>query len=102
MVPANKPFIMFLAETLAIIVKPNKANAKYSGALKRSAKSAKIGATAINTMVLINPPIKEATAAMLNAFAAKPLMAMVCPSNTVAAEAGVPGVFNKIAAIEPP
>ena len=67
-VPASNPLKMLFEETLAIIVKPNRASAKYSGALKRNAKVASLGAIAIRTIVLSNPPINEATAEILNAL----------------------------------
>ena len=47
-------------------------------------------------------PIKENTTPTPKAFPACPFAAKGVPSNVVAIEDGVPGIFNKIAATNPP
>ena len=51
---------------------------------------------------LISPPIAEAIVETLKAFVAIPFFTNGKPSIQVAADAGVPGVFNNIAEIDPP
>jgi len=50
----------------------------------------------------ISPPQNELMMAVLTARSPSPFMAMGCPSIKVAAAAGVPGIFKKIAEIDPP
>ena len=102
MKPAVIPFKKFSEDILAIIVSPNNANEKYSGALNLSANLARYGEIVTNAKQLINQPITEAIVEALRAFAACPFFTKGYPSKHVAAEAGVPGVFKSIADIEPP
>ena len=81
---------------------PKTARAKYSGALNRRAKLARIGAKKVRQRAVKVPPMPEATVAMPIALPANPFWAMGYPSKTVAAAAGVPGVLIRMEAIPPP
>ena len=52
--------------------------------------------------MLNKDPMAEYKIPAPSAFPASPLSAIGPPSNTVAMEEGVPGIFNKIAEINPP
>src|SRR4030042_928538 len=82
--------------------RPNEANAKYSGAEKRRAKLARIGAKKAKHSAVKVPPTPEEIVAMPMALPASPFCAMGYPSKTVAAAAGVPGVLIRIEAMPPP
>ena len=56
----------------------------------------------IKQTALKNPPNPEESVDIPNALPACPCLANGCPSRRVAAFAGVPGVFRRIAEIEPP
>jgi hypothetical protein len=84
------------------MVIPVRARRAYSHGPNFKASAAMSGA--IRTKV-INPnifPIPEARVATLIAAPASPFLARGCPSNPVAIEEGVPGMFRRIADIEPP
>ena len=82
--------------------RPNTAKAKYSGALNRRAKLARIGAKKVRQRAVNVPPIPEAIVAMPIAFPAIPFWASGYPSKMVATAAGVPGVLIRMEAIPPP
>ena len=50
----------------------------------------------------IKPPINDEITAILKALAAFPWQVIGYPSNVVGTDAGVPGIFSKIAVISPP
>ena len=52
--------------------------------------------------MLIRPPTKEVRIPTPRALPASPLSAMGPPSNTVAMEDAVPGIFSRMAEIRPP
>ena len=63
---------------------------------------ASTGETNIKARMEMNPPRKLETIPSPSALPALPCMAMGYPSNVVAIDAAVPGMFIKIAAIRPP
>ena len=101
-IPAISPLIWFLPLMLEMIVRPNRASAKNSGAAKLRAKLEIFFATRISTSALTTPPKTEAFSAMSSAVPAFPAWARGYPSSAVAAEAAVPGVLIRIAVMEPP
>ena len=82
---------------------PNIAKAKYSALENCNASFANCGERIIKQSELKIPPDKLAN---VDSPSARPgcfrVTAMGYPSKVVAADAGVPGVFSKIAEIEPP
>ena len=99
--PEISPFRKSLLE-LAIRVSPNSARAKYSGAWNFSAHFASTGEMAMRQIPLKIPPVTEAIRATVMAFPAFPFWARGWPSRDVAAAEGVPGVWIRIAGMEPP
>ena len=100
--PANRPFAMEPAERVAIRVREKTAIAKYSWGPKRSATLASSGAMSISAAMLNRVPRKENTMPIPSALTPWPCSMSGPPSNTVAMEEGVPGIFSKIAEISPP
>ena len=82
---------------------PKIAKAKNSGLLNFNANLANTGEMSINVIALKMPPKTEAVVEIPKALpGCLSLTARGQPSNVVAADAGVPGVFKSIADIEPP
>jgi hypothetical protein len=100
--PDISPFSKDFPDKLAIIVRENIATEKYSTGVNFNVTDARYGDINISAKMLICPPRKEYNIPTPNAFPASPLSAMGPPSKTVAIEDGVPGIFNKIAEINPP
>ena len=75
---------------------------KYSKGPNLIAILARGGEISIKAKRLIMVPRKEKTIPIPRAFPACPFAAIGCPSRQVAMEAGVPGIFSKIAEIRPP
>ena len=101
--PPIKPFTIDFDETLVIILIPNNASAKYSGALNSKATLASMGEKTTRAKQLNNPPNNEEKVEMPRARpGCLSLVAIGYPSRVVAAEAAVPGVLTSIAEIEPP
>ena len=75
---------------------------KYSTAENFNVIFARDGATKIRIIKEISPPMKENTTPVPSAFAASPFFAIGAPSKQVAIEEEVPGIFNRIAEINPP
>ena len=96
------PFSGDFPVRVTVTDRPKTARAKYSGALNRSAKLARIGAKKVRQSAVKVPPMPEAIVAMPMALPAIPFCAKGYPSNTVAAAAGVPGVLIRMEAIPPP
>ena len=96
-----QPFNKAPSAREATMVKPKKPRAKYSGALKSSAKLASCGATVVKTKQENTPPIKDAQVVISRAFRDCPFSVSLGPSSMVAAAAAVPGVLTKIAVILP-
>jgi len=87
---------------LVTIESPKIARAKYSGAPKLSATLLKRGEIQNNIIDEKIPPKVDAIVDIPSALPASPLRFMGYPSKVVAAELAVPGVFIKIAVIDPP
>ena len=83
-------------------VSEKRAIEKYSNTPKLKEIAPNTGVRKHKTRTPIMVPIKENTIETDSAFHASPLSAIGPPSNTVATEAGVPGIFKRIADINPP
>ena len=75
---------------------------KYSKGPNLIAISASGGEIKIRASRLMMVPKKENTMPTPSAFPASPFKAIGRPSRQVAMEAGVPGIFSRIAEIRPP
>jgi hypothetical protein len=60
------------------------------------------GAQTTSSRVPMVPAMKEPIAAVARAWAARPALAILCPSIAVTTEDDSPGVFNRIEVVEPP
>ena len=81
---------------------PNNASMKYSGLVNLSAIDVNGGAINASASTPINVPIIDAVLVTEIANLALPRSANGCPSNAVAAADAVPGMFSRIADMEPP
>ena len=90
--PAVSPFITDPLTRLPIIVSPNTAIKKYSGALNFKEIKDSGGANKSRATALIQPPITDEIVLTPRALRPCPLRVSLYPSRAVAAEAGVPGV----------
>ena len=101
--PPRRPFKIDPDETLVMILSPNTASAKYSGFENFSATDASIGEKMIKQIALKIPPNVEPN---VDKPSARPgcfnFVAIGYPSRVVATDAGVPGVFKRIAEMDPP
>ncbi len=100
--PLRSPLTRLPADRLAMMVRPNTASQKNSGGPKLNAKRASGGASSTNDAIPTMPPTADARQARVSASSPSPRLAMGNPSNVVAIDCGVPGVFSKIAANAPP
>ena len=82
--------------------KPNIASAKNSAGPNFNAIFEMSGDKKVITRAPMIPPLKEENKAIVNARPGSPFCPIGYPSSTVAAAAGVPGVWMRIAAMEPP
>src|SRR6056300_351794 len=98
----NKPFQIELPVRELIQSREKPVNNVYSGGPKLSAILARKPAAKINIISLNVSPKTEEYKAIFIALTPLPCCANGYPSSTVAAAAGVPGVFIKIAVIELP
>ena len=98
----DRPFTRSLLHSETMIVRPNRQRENMSGAPNFSAYFAMVGAKNSRQAALTTPPAKEATNAISRALPALPWRARGLPSHAVAAEAGVPGVFSRMAVMLPP
>ncbi len=81
---------------------PNIASKKYSAEANLSAMSVIGLAINVRANTPIKVPITEAARVTLIASSARPCFAKILPSSAVAAAEAVPGIFKRIADIEPP
>ena len=81
---------------------PKIANKKYSAEANFKAIAVIGLAIKASAKTPINVPMIEAVLVTLIASSALPCLAKILPSSAVAAADAVPGIFNKIADIEPP
>ena len=90
-------------DTLVMILSPNIASAKYSGLENFKATDASNGEKMIKQIALNTPPNVEPKVDKPKALpGCFNFVAMGYPSSVVATDAGVPGVFKRIAEIDPP
>ena len=97
-----RPRIISLPVSITTSDSENSASAQYSKGPNAIATFASIGAISI---IRSNPkmvPRNEKKMPTPSAFGASPLSAIGRPSKQVATEAGVPGIFRRIAEISPP
>lgn len=85
-----------------MVASPNRTRAKISAGPNAIASRAIGSATAIMTNRLKRPPNVETMTAVPMATLARPCFAIGCPSSTVAAAEGVPGMPSRMAETEPP
>ena len=100
--PDMSPLIIDLPATPATIVREKIISMAISGGPNRRAMEARGAATAMSTRSEQKSAKVEEYLAILSAFTPLPCLVRVYPSRTVHAEAGVPGVFRRMAVIEPP
>ena len=67
-----------------------------------SANLATIGARKVIIMTATKAPTNEDVKAVVRASAARPFLAMGCPSKVVATDQGSPGILNSTDVIAPP
>ena len=82
--------------------KASRVSAKYSAGPKRSAALAMTGAEKVSAAVASVPATNDPIAAVASAAPPRPARAIRCPSTAVITEALSPGVFRRIAVVEPP
>ena len=97
-----KPLTRSLAHRDTTTQRPMTPMAKYSHAPNTSAILASRGAMTTRQTPEKMPPMAEENTPMSSASPARPCFAMGEPSKVVAMEAGVPGIFSRIAEIKPP
>ena len=83
-------------------VSPSTAIRNISAGPNHSATPASDGASNSSVSPLIKPPVTDANVAIRMASTARPCRVSSYPSREVAADAEVPGIFNKIAENDPP
>ena len=93
---------MDLLETPAMIVRPKMPSQNFSADMNFSASCASSGEKKYSEMQLSRPPQKELQQAVASALPARPCSVIWYPSIAVAADAGVPGVWMRMAEIDPP
>ena len=76
--------------------------AKYSCGPKLKAILANVGAMNTSAAILSMVPMKENTTPTPSALTPSPFIIIGPPSKVVATDAGVPGIFSRIAEINPP
>ena len=100
--PLIRPFTMDSPARLVTSVRPMKASAKYSGGPKDKAKLESAGAMKVSRTTARVPAMKDASAAMPSAGAARPFLARAYPSRQVTTEADSPGTLIRIDVVDPP
>jgi hypothetical protein len=88
--------------TAVTVVSARIMSAKYSAGPNSSASLTSKGATKVSAMVAMVPATNEPIAAVASAWAPRPWRAMAWPSMAVTIEPDSPGVFSRIAVVEPP
>ncbi len=83
-------------------VRPKTESRKYSRTENFKEKAPSAGAISSMAIALTVPPTAEPRVATPIASMPRPCLVSWNPSMAVAAEAGVPGVWQRIAVIEPP
>ena len=89
------------ASTIAAI-RPHTISEKYSGGPNFSATAASGGAAKQISSVATLPAKNEPMAAMPSAGPARPCLAIAWPSSVVTTDEASPGIFTRIAVVEPP
>jgi len=102
MTPLISPFTVEPGEMMAMMLSPIRVIPTYSSALNFKATLATRGAAKTSTMTLMNPPMAELTVDIPIASPARPCWLSGYPSRHVAMAEGVPGIFIRIAEMEPP
>ena len=97
-----KPRVREVPITAEIVVKARIISEKYSVGPKVKASSAKVGARKVKSTVPIVPATNDPTAAVANAEAPRPLLAIRLPSIAVTIELLSPGVFRRMDVVDPP
>ena len=77
-------------------------SAKYSAGPKRRAASTMIGAETVSATVASVPATNDPIAAVASAAPPRPARAIRWPSTAVITDALSPGVFSRIAVVDPP
>ena len=85
-----------------VATKAKSARAKNSAGPKFAERSASLGARKTTTIEAIMPPVKAPIAAVARACGARPILAILWPSNVEAMADPWPGVFMRIAIVESP
>jgi hypothetical protein len=97
-----RPFINDMPQRPQIVEKPNNTNANISAGPKPIAT---FDTKSTDTIIMIRlkiPPKTETMTAVPKARDASPFLVIGCPSRTVAAAEGVPGIPKRIAETDPP
>ncbi|CAN5710865.1 hypothetical protein BH18ACT7_BH18ACT7_13320 [soil metagenome] len=88
--------------TLVTNTRDSRMIAKYEGAPIFTAWFASSGAKNTSSSVPIVPAMNEPIAAVANACAARPALAILLPSMAVMTDDDSPGVFSRIEVVDPP
>jgi hypothetical protein len=103
--PRNIEMNPFTIEDPASMITSRRANSiseEYSGGPKPTATSAITGARNVSPTTPMVPATNEAMAAMPKAGPARPCLAISYPSRQVTTDADSPGMFSKMAVVDPP
>ena len=100
--PATRPLRTLLPETPTIMVRPNTTSANISAGPNRRATDARGWAASTRMRMPANEPAAETSAELVSAMPALPCFASGYPSKVEAMEAGVPGVFTRMAGTRSP
>ena len=88
--------------TAVTATRANSMIARYDGAPSVTAKREMAGANAASRTVPMVPATNDPMAAVANACAARPALAILLPSIAVITDEDSPGVFSRIEVVEPP
>ena len=83
-------------------IKPSTMRLKYSAGPNSKAMAVKGGAKAAISSVATHPAKKDPSAAIPKAAPARPFLAILWPSIQVTTAAASPGIFTRMAVVEPP
>ena len=97
-----RPFSIESPSTAVTATKARTVSAKYSAGPKPSATSTISGAARVSAIVASVPATNEPIAAVASAAPARPSRAIRFPSTAVMIDALSPGVFNRMAVVDPP
>ena len=102
-IPAIQPLIWDSVDVMVPHIRiPKIERRKNSQDVNLSASFVRTGVRVITKMTLRNVPRKLEVVARKIASPPRPCFAIGCPSRAVAADAGVPGLFKRIADWQPP